>query len=45
MSMAGFWFDSGLNTTQYGGQSDEKNLDLRPTVCAQRPFLSSGPGF
>ena len=45
MSPAGFWFDSGLNTTQYGGQPDEKILDLSPTVWAQWPFLSSGPGF
>ena len=35
-----FWFDSGVNTTQYGGFSDEKILDLGPTVWAQRPFLS-----
>ena len=35
-----FWFDSGVNTTQYGGFSDEKILDLGPTVCAQQPFLS-----
>ena len=35
-----FWFDSGVNTTQYGGFSDEKILDLGPTVWAQRPFLT-----
>ena len=34
------WFDSDVNTTQYGGFSDEKILDLGPTVWAQRPFLS-----
>ena len=45
MSSAGFWFDSGLNTIQYGGPHDEKILDLTPTVLAQGPFLSSGPGF
>ena len=45
MSLARFWFDSGLNTTQYGGQPDEKILNLTPTVWAQWPFLSSGPGF
>ena len=45
MSLAGFWFDSGLNTTQYGGPPDEKILDLGPTVWAQWPFLSPGPEF
>ena len=45
MLSAEFWFDSGVNTTQYGGCSDEKILDLGPTVWAQWPFLSSGPGF
>ena len=36
-----FWFDSGVNSTQYGGFSDEKILDLGPTVWAQWPILSS----
>ena len=40
MSSAEFWFDSGFNTTQYGGFSGEKILDLGPTVWAQWPFLS-----
>ena len=39
-----FWFDSVINTTQYGGSSDEKILDLGPTVLAQQPFQSSGLG-
>ena len=39
-----FWFDSGLNTTQYGGSSDEKILDLGPTVWAQWPNLSTEMG-
>ena len=45
MSSAGFWFDSGLNTTQYGGPPDEKNLDLGPTVWAQWPLQGPGPEF
>ena len=45
MSSAGFWFDSALNTTQYGGPPDEKILDLCPTVWAQWPFLCSGLGL
>ena len=43
MSSAEFWFDSGVNTNQYGGFSDEEILDLGPTVWAQRPFLGTGP--
>ena len=43
MSSAEFWFDSGFNTTQYGGFSDEKILDPGPTVWAQRPFQSLDP--
>ena len=43
MSSAGFLFDSVPNTTKYGGPSDEKILDLCPTVWAQRPFLSLDP--
>ena len=27
-----FWFDSGVNTTQYGGFTDEEILDLGPPV-------------
>ena len=45
MFLVEFWFDSGVNTTQYGGFSDEKILDLGPPVWAQRPFLSTGPEF
>ena len=45
MSSAEFWFDGALNTTQYGGPSDEKISDLTPTVLAQWPLLSWGPGF
>ena len=44
MSSGQFWFDSVINTTQYGGSSDEKILDLGPTVLAQQPFQSSGLG-
>ena len=40
MFLVEFWFDSGVNTTQYGGFSDKKILDLGPTVWAQRPFLT-----
>ena len=43
--MTGFWFDSGLNTIQYGGPPHEKILDLGPTVWTQQPILSSGPEF
>ena len=40
MFLVEFWFDSGVNTTQYGGFADEKILDLGPTVWAQRPNVS-----
>ena len=45
MSSVEFWFDSGVNTTQYGGFTDEEILDLGPPVRAQRPFLGTGPEF
>ena len=32
MLLAEFWFDNGVNATQYGGFSDEKILDLGPPV-------------
>ena len=44
MSSGQNWFDSVINTTQYGGSSDEKILDLSPTVLAQQPFQSSDLG-
>ena len=45
MSSAEFWFDGALNTTKYGGFTDEEILDLGPPVWAQRPFEGTGPGF
>ena len=45
MSLVEFWFNSGVNTTQYGGFTDEESLDLGPPVWAQRPFEGTGPGF
>ena len=44
MSSGQNWFDSVINTTQYGGSSDEKILDLSSTVLAQQPFQSSDLG-
>ena len=44
ISSGQFWFDIVINTTQYGGSSDEKILDLGPTILAQQPFQSSGLG-